>query len=210
VDGPIDFDVANDSLPVVAGENAPTDDLLREALAARPEVAALAQQLRAEQLSVSSIRGQYGPSIAAVAGVAQGGDTLPGSGWNAQAGVALTWSLYQGGLTGASVREGEARIRNLTAEVETLRQQIRLQIEQVRLAVAAAKASQVSAREAEANAAVRLRLAEGRYAAGVGNIIEVSDAQVALTAASTQVITAEFQLATARAQLIQAIGRSGG
>jgi outer membrane protein len=82
-----------------------------------------------------------------------------------------------------------------------------LQVEQVRLAVAAAKASQVGAREALSNAQARLRLAEGRYQTGVGNIIELSDAQVALTAASTQVVAADFQLATARAQLIQALGR---
>jgi outer membrane protein len=210
VERAINFDVANDSLPPVPGEDAATDDLLALALTLRPEVASLAQQLRAQQMVVSSVRGQYGPSIGAVAGLTQGGDTLDSSAWNAQAGVALTWFLYEGGLTSASVREGEARIRNLTAQVDSLRQQIRLQLEQVRLAVAAAKASQVSAREAEANAAVRLRLAEGRYRAGVGNIIEVSDAQVALTAAATQVITADFQLATARAQLIQALGRSAG
>jgi hypothetical protein len=32
---------------------------------------------------------------------------------------------------------------------------------------------------------------------------------VAVTSASTQVVSAEFQLATARAQLIQALGRAG-
>jgi outer membrane protein len=209
-EGPIDFDIADDGLPPLPGEDTATDALLKQALAQRPEVASIAQQLRAQRLVASSVRGQYGPSIAAVAGVAQGADSLDRSGWNAQAGVALTWSFYQGGLTSASVREAEARIRSLTAQVDTLRQQIRLQVEQVRLAVAAAKASQVSAHEAEANARSRLRLAEGRYRSGVGNIIEVSDAQVAVTAASTQVITADFQLATARAQLIQALGVSDG
>jgi outer membrane protein len=210
VEGSIDFDIVDDGLPPVPGEDTATDALLEQALAQRPEVASLAQQLRAQQLVASSVRGQYGPSIAAVAGVVQGGDALDRSGWNAQAGVALSWSFYQGGLTSASVREAEARIRSLTAQADTLRQRIRLQIEQVRLAVAAAKASQVSAREAAANARARLQLAEGRYRSGVGNIIELSDAQVAVTAASTQVITADFQLATARAQLIQTLGAREG
>jgi outer membrane protein len=209
VEASIDFDVADESLGPTPGEDAPTDELFAEALKARPELSSLAKQVRAEELNLSSIHGQYGPSIAAAAGFAQGGDALERLNWNAQAGVSLTWFLYQGGVTAASAREAEARIRNLTAQVDSLRLQIRLQVEQVRLAVAAAKASQVGANEAQTNAQVRLQLAEGRYQAGIGNIIELSDAQVALTTASTQVVSAEFQLATARAELLQALGRGG-
>jgi outer membrane protein len=209
IEGPIDFEVADESLGPTPGEDAPTDALVAEALKGRPEVASLANQVNAQELNLASVRGQYGPSIAAVAGVANGGDALDGLNWNAQAGVSLIWFLYQGDATRATIREAEARIRGLDAQVDSLRQQIRLQIEQVRLAIVAAKASQVGAREAQANAKVRLELAEGRYQAGVGNIIEQSDAQVALTAAATQVVSAEFQLATARAQLIQALGREG-
>jgi outer membrane protein len=207
VEGPIDFDVADESLGPTPGEDASLDELLAEAIKARPELASLADQVRAQHLTLSSIHGQYGPSVSALAGLSQGGDAVDRLNWNAQAGISLTWFLYQGGYTNAAVRESEARIRNLQAQVDSLRQQIRLQVEQVRLAVAAAKASQVGAREALSNAQARLRLAEGRYQTGVGNIIELSDAQVALTAASTQVVAADFQLATARAQLIQALGR---
>jgi outer membrane protein len=209
VEGPIDFDVADESLGPTKGEDAPTDELLVEALKARPEVASLADQVRAQQLTLSSVRGQYGPSIAAVGGVVEGGDAISRQNWNAQVGISLTWNLYQGGFTNASVRENEARIRNLNAQADSLRQQIRLQVEQVRLALDAAKSSQVGAREAEANAKARLQLAEGRYRTGIGNIIELSDAQVGLIAAATAVVSADFQLATARAQLIQALGRGG-
>ena len=209
IDDSIAFDVADESLEPMPGEDGPTDALLAEALKLRPEVAALREQVHAQELNLRSVRGQYGPSVAAVADVADGGDALGRMNWNAQAGVSLTWLLYQGGATRAAIREVDARIRGFNAQVDSLRQQIRLQIEQVRLAIVAAKASQVGAREAEANAKVRLRLAEGRYQAGVGNIIELSDAQVALTSASTQVVSADFQLATARAELIQALGRAG-
>jgi len=209
VEGPIDFDVADQSLGPTAGEDAPAERLLTEALKARPEMASLADQVRAQQLNLSSVRGQYGPSIAAVAGVAAGGAEVDRQSWNAQVGISLTWYLYQGGYTNAAAREGEARIRNLQAQFDSQRQQIRLQVEQVRLALEAAKGSQVSAREAATNARARLASAEGRYRTGIGNIIELSDAQVAMTAAASQVVSADFQLATARAQLIQALGRGG-
>jgi outer membrane protein len=54
---------------------------------------------------------------------------------------------------------------------------------------------------------VRLTLAEGRYQAGVGNVIELGDSQVALTTAAAQEVQAIFNLATARAKLLQALGR---
>jgi outer membrane protein len=209
LEGPIDYDVADQSLGPTRGEDATTEQLLAEALKARPEMAALADQVRAQQLNLGSVRGQYGPSIAAVAGVVEGGAEADKQSWNAQVGISLTWFLYQGGYTNAAAREAEARIRNLQAQADSERQQIRLQVEQVRLALAAAKGSQASAREAEANARARLASAEGRYRTGIGNIIELSDAQVAMTAASTQVVSADFQLAAARAQLIQALGRGG-
>src|SRR5256885_425855 len=209
VEGPVDFDVADQSLGPTRGEDAPIDRLLAEALHVRPEMASLGDQVRAEQLNLKSVEGQYGPSIAAVASLATGGAEVDKQSWNAQVGISVTWFLYQGGFTNASVRESEARVRNFQAQVDSERQQIRLQLEQVGLALGAAKASQISAGEAEANARARLLSAEGRYRTGIGNIIELSDAQVAMTAASTQVVSADFQLATARAQLIQALGREG-
>ncbi len=61
--------------------------------------------------------------------------------------------------------------------------------------------------EAKAAAAERLRLAEGRYQAGAGSVIELSDAQVAFTQAGAQVAQATFTLAASRARLVAALGR---
>src|SRR5258708_22826534 len=161
VEEPIDFDVADESLGPTPGEDAPLDELLAEAIKARPELASLADQVRAQHLTLSSIHAQYGPSISPFAGLSHGGDAVDRLNWNAQAGISLTWFLYQGGYTNAAVRESEARIRNLQAQVDSLRQQIRLQVEQVRLAVAAAKASQAGARAALSHAPARPPRAPG-------------------------------------------------
>ncbi|HEX2660527.1 MAG TPA: TolC family protein, partial [Polyangia bacterium] len=87
------------------------------------------------------------------------------------------------------------------------RQQIRLEIEQARLGIRAAQALGAASEDALVNARDRLRLAEGRYQAGVGNIIELGDAQLAQTAAAAQRVQADYQLFTARAQLLKALGR---
>jgi outer membrane protein len=106
------------------------------------------------------------------------------------------------------MQEARANQRNNEAQIALLRQNVRLQVEQSRLGVLAALAVLEAAGEALANAQGRLKLAEGRYEAGVGNAIELGDAQVALTQAESQSVSAEYSLSVARAQLLNALGRS--
>ena len=77
---------------------------------------------------------------------------------------------------------------------------------QGRLAVRGAKSSIGGAEEALANAREQLRLAEARYQTGQGSIIELADAQVAYTTAEAQEVSARYSLASARAQLLTAMG----
>jgi outer membrane protein len=105
------------------------------------------------------------------------------------------------------VREAEWTLASLVAQADTLRQQVRFELEQARLGVRAAAAALESSQEALLNAQELLRLAEGRYETGVGNIIELGDAQVALTSAAQQKVQAEYKLAQARSALQKAIGR---
>src|SRR5207245_9356816 len=84
---------------------------------------------------------------------------------------------------------------------------MRSDVDGARLAVRAAKGSLSATQEALVNARERLRLAEERYQVGVGSAIELGDAQVALTQAAAQVVQANDQLSTARAQLLRALGR---
>ena len=98
------------------------------------------------------------------------------------------------------MRTAQANVDYVDAELETEKLQIRLQVEQAVLTVRAAKASIDAANEALVNAREQLRLAEGRYEAGVGSIIELGDAQVAATAAAAQVVQSGLQpLDSARA-----------
>ncbi|HMI91925.1 MAG TPA: TolC family protein, partial [Polyangiales bacterium] len=92
------------------------------------------------------------------------------------------------------------------ADVDAQRQRIRFEVEQARLAVRAAKATLEASDEAVVSARERLRLAEGRYAAGAGSALELSDAQLALANALAQRVRADYTLASARASLLLALG----
>jgi outer membrane protein len=202
-----DYDVAEDSIAAVPDEDLDLERLLSESIKARPEIGSLEEQVRAQQATIRSIEGAYGPSIGASAGITQGGTQLDHLGWNAQIGVSLTWAIYQGGLTRSQVHEAEANLAGLIAQLDVLRQQLRLEVQQVRLALRAAKSALGAAADALLNARERLKLAETRYQTGVGNVIELGDAQVAVTTAAAQSVQADYKLATARAQLLKALGR---
>jgi outer membrane protein len=205
--GPTDYDIAEGQFSPVAEEDASLDALLEEAYKARPEVQALEDQVRFDQLTIRSIQAQYGPSLNATLGFRQGGPALDRLGWNAAAGLSLSWNIFAGGLTRSQQSEAEANAMSTLAQLDLLRQTVRTDVDGARLALRAAKETVTAAQEALVNARERLRLAEERYQVGVGSAIELGDAQVALTQTAAQSVQAQDQLSTARAQLLRAVGR---
>ena len=207
IEGPTDYDVSDETLPPVPGEDDSTDALLAEAMQSRPELTAAADQVRAQELTLRALRGAYGPSLGASTGFSDAGVQMSNLAWNWNVAVGLTVPIFQGGQTKAQVREGVANVAAAKAQLDAARQQVRFDIEQARLAVRAAKAAMAASGEALVNAQEQLRLAEGRYETGVGNIIELGDSQVALTAAAQQKVQTEYSVSQARAQLLKALGR---
>jgi outer membrane protein len=201
------YDVQDESTPPIEGEDEGIDPLLTEALKQRPDYMSLEKQIQAQELAILAAKTAYGPNLAASTTFTDGGSQLDNLAWNWSFNLTLNWQLFQGGLTWYNVKEQKANLAGIVAQRDLLRQQVRLGVEQARLAVRAAKASLVAANEAEVNAKEQLRLAEGRYAAGVGSIIELGDAQVAATTASAQRVQAEYNVSTARAQLLNVLGR---
>lgn len=207
VESGTDYDVAQDPYPPIDVEEAPMDAVVSEAVKARPEVASIEDLIRVNQLTISSVKGNYLPSISGQANVTDSGTSLSSLTWNANFGVVLSWNIFQGGLTAAQVREAQANLANVAAQLDLEKQQIRVDVNAALLAVRAAKASLSATAEALNNARQQLRLAEQRFQVGVGSAIELTDAQVALTQAAAQSVQAADNLSTARAQLVRALGR---
>jgi outer membrane protein len=207
VAGPTDYEVADEALPAVEGEAGALEALVSEAERNRPDLGALQEQARAQELAAGAARGAYGPSLGVSTGITEAGPALDNLVWNWSATVNLTWNLFQGGLTRATVAEARANLSAAQAQAEILRQQIRVDVDTARLAVRAAQASIGAADEVLVNARERLRLAERRYQEGVGSLLDVSDAQVAMTNAAAQRAQADYNLSSSRAQLVRALGR---
>ena len=205
--GDTNYDVGDDGLPPIEGEDATDESLVQYALKTRPELLALEKTRESDQLTITSYKGAYGPSISALGTVGASGTALDALNPSWGIGAQLLWPLFQGGLTGGQVHQAEANLSYAEAQLDAEKLQVRFDVEQAVLTLRAAKVSIDASNEALVNAREQLRLAEGRYQSGVGSIIELGDAQIAATSAAAQVVQADFNLATARAQLLTALGR---
>jgi outer membrane protein len=200
------YALSDQELPAVPGEDGPTAPLVERAEKNRPELANLVNQRRAQELTVSSFKGAYGPALSAIGNISETGTQFYSLAPNWYVGLGLTWNLLQGGLTRGQIREAKGTLENLSGQEQALRLQVQVDVEQGRLGVQAAKASIGAADEALVNARSQLTLAEKRYEHGLGSAVELGDAQVAYTSAEAQVVQAKFNLAAARAQLLAALG----
>jgi outer membrane protein TolC len=180
--------------------------LVAQAYAHRPELQSLQAQQRATAEQVSALRKQYLPSVSGTAQYNWTGREYPlQQGW--LWGVTLTVPLFDDILTTGQVGEAQANLRGLQAQEEDLRQQIALEVRQSFLTLRQAEESIRVSEQTVVQARENLDIAEGRYAAGVGNIIELTDAQVSLTSAEANNIQALATYKTAVAQLEKALNQ---
>lgn len=207
VEGSTSYELADSQLEPVDLEQRPVDDVLAVAVAARPELAAFDAQLRAQALTLRSLRAAFWPTLNAQGSLTVQARSLAAPTPNGSLGVNLAWQPYQGGQTQAQIASAEATLAQLAAQRDVSHGQVRLDVEQALLDVGAAREALEVSHEALAATQEQQRLAEGRYNAGAGSMLEWADAQVRVTAAAAQQVQASFALATARARLLAALGR---
>src|SRR5206468_3461805 len=115
----------------------------------------------------------------------------------------VTLSIINGGLTTFQIGEARATLDQLKYNEQALRQNVALQVRQAVLNMQQAAESIGVAEKGAQQARESLELAEGRYNTGVGNIIELTDAQTSLTSAEANVVQAlvSYQISVAALEL---------
>lgn len=186
-------------------EDLNTDDLRSLATAQRGEFRALASDLEAAEAGIRETKSEFFPTLDAVAGASES-LLIGGHGrWNAYIGARLSWDIYRSGRVQFQKRELEASRDRLALEERTLLIELVRTIHRAQREIRGAKALRDTRAIVVANAAKQLELAEGRYETGLGNIVELSDAQLAHTEAQLDEIDAALQLSLARVALVSAV-----
>ena len=181
------------------------DNALSRAMANRPDIKSLALRRSAAEESVQLAKTGYYPALTGSASYNWEGTRFPlDNEWNV--GVALSFPIFSGFLTKHQVGEAVSNLNVARANEEALRQSVVLDVEQSYLNLKQAEDSIATADLAVSQATENLDIANGRYAAGVGNPIEVTDAQVTYSNAKLAYIQALTNYNVAHASLLKAMG----
>jgi outer membrane protein len=198
------------------------EDLVAEALQNRPEFRGVKAQAQAAEANVRQTfrdffpnlvgSGTYGMTgVTGAPGFIQGGSRSTtgfndfGNEW--QIGLSLNWSIFDGGGKVSRYKEAKANLEAATARVRDAELQVWQSVEQSYLNLAAAGERIGAAQKAVESAQENYQLARGRFDAGVANIIELTDAQLALTQAQSTEATTLADYRISIADLERALGR---
>ncbi|MFL5263548.1 MAG: TolC family protein [Anaeromyxobacteraceae bacterium] len=206
--GAIGEDLGDSRLAEPAAPEEPDPDpraAVARALRARPELAALDRRIAAAESAASAARDAWYPTLGASGQLGWRGSDLPLSRTWQVLGT-LTWPFLNGGADVARAAEASAAADAARATLAAEVLQVKVEVEQAALAVGEARARRDVSKVLVAQATENLELAEGRYQAGVGSIVDLVDAQAALTSARAQRIRSGYDLATARARLVRTLG----
>jgi outer membrane protein len=190
--------------------------LLVEALGNRPELRQFQARLDAARAQLAGARARYLPDLTVNGSAGMASDDAVVS-TDGVAGVTfadtwsisgqLTWNLFEGFFTKYRVKETQALVETARANYETTELQVRLEVEQAYIAVIEAAERYGATEKAVESAQENLRLAQGRYDAGVGTILELTEAQLSLTNAEANSVRAVTDYRVGLATLDRVVGR---
>jgi outer membrane protein TolC len=187
------------------------DKLLQEARRGRPEYRQARLRVEAAEAAVRREFRNFFPDLTGNASI--GGSAVernePSLDLNEtwEVGVSLNWSIFDGGNKFARYREARANLESAQSNVRATDLDIWQEVEQANLNVRETEERIQAAAKAVESAQESFRLAQGRFDAGVGTIIELTDAQLALTQAQSTEAQALADYRIAIARLERAIGR---
>jgi outer membrane protein len=198
-----DYTLADGLTAEAPSEPIPT--YLDRAMSQRPDLRLFEEQARAAGAVITQAESDYWPTVGAVGGLnARGHDDQAAS--NYYAGVTLSWPLFNGFATDHEVAQARLQQEAVRHDIQDLRLDITEQVERAYLDCRAARERITRAERAVAAARLQLELADRRYAAGLGTIIEVVEADRQSTEADALHVGARADLVIARAALARNTG----
>jgi outer membrane protein len=225
--------VAQGVLAAALGAPDPAVDVTGEAprpqdMPALPEALAMAQrrdprlaetiaQLKAAEDKTRAVGAELRPDLsltATVSGRAGGappssGPVADGDGWvpnvpNWDVGVVLSWPLFEGTIAARrDAARSEEQVRR--DEIDVAREENVAAVRETYVEVQVARSALVALDNAVVAARANYDQADARFRAGIGNAVELADAEAVRTDAEIQLALGEFELARARSAFGRAI-----
>ena len=190
----------------LSAEAMSVESLVQEAGNRRPEIDRIKDQIKAAQALLKSSQAGNWPSITANAAGGWENKAFPLEDYW-QMGVNISWPLFTGFRTQGKIAESRAEIDKLEASLRQLELQVLNDVSVSYLGLNASIEAITTSEFAVKQAQENMELADGRYKNGVGNAIEYSDAELALTQAKSNLVQAAYLYHQQVAELDHAGGR---
>lgn len=186
-----DFNLADQPMP--GPVDATAARYIQQAIQLRPELAQLRLQVNAAERTAQAEKDLSLPTLGAIgtAGYVPAGDSqVPGH--YGAAGVNLNIPILNGGLFKARRTEAELRLAAARKNVEDLQNRVTRDVQTAWLDAQTAYEQVGLTAQLLTQAQRALDLAQGRYDLGLGSIVELSQAQLNLTAAQIANASAKY------------------
>ena len=182
------------------------EEALMRAMEQRADLKAEKVRIAASEKALGVAQRGLSPELNASAGYYTYGesDPLDKNDWRLQ--FDLSIPLTDGGLTRAQTEQASADVAMATAKKEQVQQGIIRDVRKALYSLEGARMAIAATQDAERYAKERLDLAMGRYRAGVGNSLEVSDAIESYANSRSNSIKALYDFKAARLEIEYVMG----
>ena len=193
----------------------PLEECTAYARSNRPDVLMADYQVAIAEAGVQQAKAGYMPKVSAQASKSWAGDSPFGSEETDQrygqnnswtAGVVVSWDIWDNNVTQSKVNQSKAAVAKAEAAAENTRQSGDLEVRTAYLNLKAAEKSINTTQVAVDKAQEDYKIAQVRYAAGVGTNLDVMDAEEKLAQAQTNYYTALYNYNSSKAALDKAMG----
>jgi outer membrane protein TolC len=193
------------ALPVLPSDMS-FDAAVAHAYTTRADYLAAQERIRAAEATRQAVVGELLPSVKVNADYGEIGLSPSDAHATYSLTGAVTVPIFNGGRSRGRLLEADADLRTRRAEAEDLKAAIYYEVRAAFLDLAATAQQLEVAGRARDLAAQQLTQARDRFAAGVGNNIEVIQAQDAVAIATEQFIAAQYGSDLAKGALSRGIG----
>ena len=199
-----DFDVAVPPEQALSRDAAALEE---EALTERPDVKAAEASVKLAERMRDGSYAQYLPNLGAFAQHNWvNGASSSGTDTSWTVGLALTWTLFDGGLREATIRENSAKVVEAEANRKNAEAKAVDEVKRSSLDLESARANKAKAGEQVSLARENAKLVQVSYKAGAATYLEVADANTALLAAELGLVAETLNAEVAAIRLLKAAG----
>jgi outer membrane protein TolC len=196
----------SDDLPYVPAPEMTLEQALDRAYGARADFQAAVELVAAAESARRAVVGEALPSLRVTADYGDIGLTVGTATGTFSVVGAVNVPIFQGGRTQAKLLQADADLRSRRSELEDMKAGIYYEVRNAFLDLKATSDQLDVATRSRDLASQQLTQARDRFAAGVGDNIEVIQAQQAVALSNEQYIGALFGYNIAKAQLARGLG----